>query len=81
MLYYHISTKNNKYDSNNIIIDKIVKEKDENKKKKLIEYLRILETIDFSSSEYEFQFFTTFNNNKLFFFKDNKKQLKRLKNC
>ena len=28
------------------------------KKKKLIEYLRILETIDFSSSEYEFQFFT-----------------------
>ena len=51
------------------------------KKKKLIEYLRILETIDFSSSEYEFQFFTTFNNNKLFFFKDNKKQLKRLKNC
>ena len=38
------------------------------KKKKLIEYLRILETIDFSSSEYEFQFFTTFNN-KLFFLK------------
>ena len=37
------------------------------KKKKLIEYLRILETIDFSSSEYEFQFFTKFNNNKLFF--------------
>ena len=51
------------------------------KKKKLIEYLRILETIDFSSSEYELQFFTTFDNDKLFFFKDNKKQLKRLKNC
>ena len=42
------------------------------KKMKLIDNLKILDNIDFSSSGYAAQLFSIFNNNELFCLKENK---------
>ena len=67
-----IYLQKNRFDSNNKKKDEIINEENEDKKEQLIKNLKIDDTIDFTSSGYAAQLFSMFNNNPLFFFKENK---------
>ena len=74
--YYEIIIflQKNKFDTNNSKIDAIIKEANEEKKLKLINELKIDDTVDFSSSGYAAQLFSIFNDNELFCFRENKEE-------
>ena len=62
----------NKFESNNKLIDAIIKEADESKKQKLIEKIANNNDIDFITSGYAVQLFRIFNNIDLFCIKESK---------
>ena len=67
-----IFMQKNKFDSNNKLIDEIIKEADESKKQKLIEKIANNNDIDFITSGYTVQLFRIFNNIDLFCIKESK---------
>ena len=72
MLEWNFYAKKNKFDSNNKLIDEIIKEMDESKKQKLIEKIANNNDIDFITSGYTVQLFRIFNNIDLFCIKESK---------
>ena len=67
-----IFMQKNKFDSNNKLIDEIIKEVDESKKQKLIKKIANNNDIDFITSGYTVQLFRIFNNIDLFCIKESK---------
>ena len=70
MTLLHFYKRINLY-SNNAKIDEIIGENNEDKKKSLIENLKLDDAIDFSSSGFVAQLFSIFNNIKYFCLKEN----------
>ena len=62
----------NKYDSNNFLIDTIIKEEDEEKKQLLMDKMKKNNDIDTTSSGYINQLFSIFNNNDNFCLRESK---------
>ena len=72
--YYDIIIflQKNKFDSNNYMLDEIIKEEDENKKAELIDKMNSNITIDTQTSGYVAQLFSIFKNNIYFCIKEKK---------
>ena len=60
-----IYLQKNKYDTNNFIIDNIIKEEDEEKKLLLMDKMNKISDIDTTSPGYINQLFSIFNNNEM----------------
>ena len=67
-----IYLQKNKFDTNNFLIDNIIKEKDEEKKLLLIDKMNTNIDVDTTSSGYINQLFSIFNNNDNFCLKESK---------